>query len=110
MFGGVGVYFDGIFFAVINDGVVYFRTSDATRAVFEAERSRAFTYATKNGPVEIASYWSVPERLLDEAGELRDWARDAIAAARAVSAAKEKKQRAKTSGRRSQVSPKRTKT
>ena len=108
MFGGVGVYFDGIFFAIIDDGVIYFRTSEATRANFEAERSRAFTYATKNGPVEMASYWRLPERLLDEPDELCGWAQSAIAAARDFGMAKERKQRATTAGRRSKISSKRT--
>lgn len=96
MFGGVGVYFDGIFFAIIDGGVVYFRTYEATRSNFEAEGSRAFTYATKNGPAQLGSYWRVPERLIDDPDELCDWAKGAIAAARDVSAAKERKQRAKT--------------
>ncbi|AGK58737.1 hypothetical protein HYPDE_35328 [Hyphomicrobium denitrificans 1NES1] len=96
MFGGVGVYFDGIFFAIIDDGVIYFRTSDATRLDFEAERSRPFTYITKKGPSQLGSYWRVPERLLDDPDELRDWAKGAIAAARDVNAAKERKQRATT--------------
>jgi len=109
MFGGVGVYCDGMFFAIIDDGVVYFRTSETTRVRFEAEGSRPFTYTTKNGRVEIASYWRLPERLLDEPDDLCGWAESAIAAARDVSAAKERKRRAKTGGRRSQVSSKRTK-
>ena len=108
MFDGVGAYFDGIFFAIIDGGVIYFRTSEATRANFEAEGSRAFTYATKNGPAQLGSYWRLPERLLDEPDELCDWAKGAVAAARDVSAAKERKQRAKTTkvdARRSNPKP-----
>ena len=106
MFGGVGVYFDGIFFAIIDDGVIYFRTSETTRANFKAEGSRAFTYATKNGQAQLGSYWRLPERLLDDPDELCGWAQSAITAARDIGAAKERKQRAKTDGRRSKISPK----
>lgn len=95
MFGGVGVYFDGTFFAIIDDGVLYFRTSEATRPNFEAENSRPFTYATRNGPAALHSYWRVPERLLDDPDDLRDWAGGAIAAARDVRLAKERKRRTK---------------
>jgi DNA transformation protein len=95
MFGGVGVYFDGTFFAIISDGVLYFRTSEATRPNFEAEHSRAFAYATKNGATALHSYWRVPERLLDGPDDLRDWASEAITAAREVRLAKERKRRAK---------------
>lgn len=34
MFGGRGLYFDGTFFGVIFDGVLYFRTDDDSRAEF----------------------------------------------------------------------------
>jgi DNA transformation protein len=82
MFGGIGVYFDATFFALIDDGVIYFKVSNASRADFEAERSRPFTYQTKNGPGALHSYWRVPERLMDDPEEMQDWARTAIAAAR----------------------------
>lgn len=82
MFGGVGVYFDGIFFAIIDDGAIYFKTSDETRPTFAAEGSRAFSYTTKNGRAELHSYWLLPERLLDDADELRDWASASVAAAK----------------------------
>jgi DNA transformation protein and related proteins len=91
MFGGVGVYFDGIFFALIDDGAIYLKTSDETRPAFEAERSRAFSYMTKTGPAELHSYWLLPERLLDDADELRDWASASVAAARDGAAAKKRK-------------------
>ena len=71
MFGGIGVYFDATFFALIDDGAIYFKTSDATRAMFEAEGSRPFSYMTKKGLAELRSYWRLPERLLDETDELR---------------------------------------
>jgi DNA transformation protein len=82
MFGGIGVYFDATFFALIDDGVMYFKVSNTTRAKFEAERSRPFTYETKNGPGALHSYWRVPERLMDDPEEMRDWVSTAIAAAR----------------------------
>lgn len=82
MFGGVGVYLDGIFFAIIDDGAIYLKTSDETRPRFAAEGSRAFSYMTKNGRAELHSYWLLPDRLLDDAEELRDWASGSVAAAK----------------------------
>ncbi|SFV28220.1 TfoX/Sxy family protein [Hyphomicrobium facile] len=82
MFGGVGVYFDGIFFAIIDDGAIYLKTSDETRLRFAAEGSRAFSYMTKNGRAELHSYWLLPERLLDDTEDLRDWASASVAAAK----------------------------
>ncbi len=79
MFGGVGVYFEGTFFAIIDDGTIYLKTSDEMRPTFEAGGSRAFSYMTKTGAAELHSYWRLPERLLDDEDELRDWARSSIA-------------------------------
>jgi DNA transformation protein len=84
MFGAVGVYFDSTFFALIDDGAVYLRASDSTRAMFVAEHSRPFSYMTKNGLTELQSYWRLPERLLDDMEELCDWLRSAVSAARDV--------------------------
>ncbi len=96
MFGGVGVYFDGTFFAIVDDGTIYLKTSDETRPSFEGEGSRAFSYMTKKGLSELHSYWRLPERLLDDADELRDWARLSIAAARDIASAKKLKPAAKS--------------
>ena len=103
MFGGVGFYFDGTFFAIIDDGTIYLKTSDEARPAFEAEGSRAFSYMTKSGPAELHSYWRLPERLLDDTDELRHWARASIAAARDVPAVKKRKTSAAKSGAKSKA-------
>lgn len=91
MFGGVGVYFDGSFFAIIVDGTIYLKTSEGMRARFEAERSQPFSYQTKTGRTQLTSYWRLPERLLDDVDELRDWARASVDAARDAAASKQRK-------------------
>jgi DNA transformation protein len=106
MFGGVGVYFDGTFFAIINDGTIYFRTSETTRPNFEAEGSSAFTYLTKTGTVALGSYWCLPERLLDDPDELCRCAQDAIASARANGRAVTRKRGTAAKSRRSKSSGK----
>ncbi|MEZ5900456.1 MAG: TfoX/Sxy family protein [Hyphomicrobiaceae bacterium] len=82
MFGGHGLYLDGVFFAILDDGVLYFKTSEDTRERFEAEGMSAFTYESKSGTHALVSYWRVPERLFDEADELADWVSQAVKAAR----------------------------
>ncbi|MBS0233034.1 MAG: TfoX/Sxy family protein [Proteobacteria bacterium] len=90
MFGGVGVYFDGTFFAIIDDGAIFFKTSAETQLAFEAEGSRPFSYQTKSGETHLTSYWRLPERLLDEVDELREWACASIAASRDAAAKRRK--------------------
>jgi len=96
MFGGVGVYFDGTFFAIIDDGAIYLKTSDKTRVAFEAERSRPFSYQTKSGETHLTSYWRLPDRLLDDVDELREWAQASVSAAREIAAEKKRKPVAKS--------------
>ncbi|MFM1813448.1 MAG: hypothetical protein RLZ98_143 [Pseudomonadota bacterium] len=82
MFGGAGVFVDGQMFALIADDVLYLKVDDSTRADFEAEGSEAFTYQTKNGRNSIMSYWRAPDRLFEDADEMTEWARAALAVAR----------------------------
>jgi TfoX/Sxy family transcriptional regulator of competence genes len=42
MFGGVGLYLDGLFFALIDDDTLFFKTDEATRKRYESAGSKAF--------------------------------------------------------------------
>jgi DNA transformation protein and related proteins len=95
MFGGAGVYADGIMFALVADDTLYLKADDISRQDFEAEGMEAFGYATKDGRTTIMSYWRAPERLFDEPDEMQIWARKAIAVARRTATAKQKKPKSK---------------
>ena len=81
MFGGAGVYADGVVFAFIDQDALFLKTDEAGRAAFEAAGMGPFTYTTKHGPGTLPSYWRMPERLLDEPDEMVEWARRAIGVA-----------------------------
>lgn len=83
MFGGYGLYLDGTFFAILDDGVLYFKVCSDTQARYAAEGMSAFTYRTKTGTQALLSYWRVPERLYDDPDDLAAWVKDAVKAARA---------------------------
>jgi DNA transformation protein len=83
MFGGAGLYSDDIMFALVADGVIYFKTAPDGTSVFAHEHCGPFTYATKDGTRQLTSYWQMPDRLYDDPEELAQWARTALAAARA---------------------------
>jgi len=87
MFGGAGVYCDGLMFGLVSDDTLYFRVDDGNRGAFEAEGLSPFTYEGK-GRTVVLPYWRVPERLFDEPEEMTVWARAALAAARRVAAKK----------------------
>jgi DNA transformation protein len=82
MFGGAGVYAAGVMFALVADGVVYLKADATTIPAFEREGAAAFSYATRDGPRRVMSYWRLPERLYDDPEALAAWAAEALAAAR----------------------------
>jgi DNA transformation protein len=82
MFGGAGLYAEGTMFALLVDGVIYLKASDATIPAFEREGCAPFSYATKSGTRALISYWRMPERLYDDPDELATWAREALTVAR----------------------------
>ena len=94
MFGGHGVYRDGVIVAIVIDEAIYLKVDDATRAEFEAAGSEPFVYEAKGKRVPM-SYWSVPEDALDSPQEFRPWAQRAWETALRKPKPKPKKARAK---------------
>lgn len=81
MFGGAGVYCDGIMFGLIADEVFYLKADTETQVLFVAEGQGPFTYVGKGKPIQM-SYWQCPERLFDDPDEMSGWARRALDVAR----------------------------
>jgi DNA transformation protein len=89
MFSGQGIYADGVIFAIISGDVIYLKTGDTTRPAFEGENSKPLAFTRKStGQRMVTSYWRLPERLYDDPAELAQWAREALAVARAKSSLK----------------------
>ncbi len=89
MFGGAGVYADGLMFALLADEVIYLKTDESFRAELEAEGSSPFMWTRpSDGKVFDMAYLSLPEAALDEPDAAVDWGRRALAVARAAKAKK----------------------
>jgi len=80
MFGGWGIYVDGLMIALFADGVTHLKVDDFTRAAFEAAGSTPFVYRSKDRTI-TTSYWSLPEAALDSSEALQPWALRALQAA-----------------------------
>jgi DNA transformation protein len=80
MFGGKGIYFNGLIVAVVVSGEVLLKADEISAPEFEAAGSRRWVYEGKNRPVSMP-YWSIPERAIDDADEMAVWARVAYEAA-----------------------------
>jgi DNA transformation protein len=79
MFGGHGVYADGLFFALIAKGLLYLKVDDGNRAAFTARGIGPFR-PSKDGAYTL-SYYPVPPDIFD-GPDLIAWAEQAVAAAR----------------------------
>lgn len=80
MFGGVGVYSGDLFFALLDDDVLYFKVDDTTRARFEERGMKPFRPGGEGG--EVMQYYEVPAEVLEDAEALAPWAADAVEVAR----------------------------
>ena len=81
MFGGHGIYHDGIMFALIADNVLYLKTDETNRHLLEARKLPPFLYERKDKSISM-SYNEAPGEVLDDPDEMTYWARSAIAASR----------------------------
>jgi DNA transformation protein len=80
MFGGYGLYCDGVMFALIADDVLYLKADDATRPEFERAGSEPFVYDARGRRTTMA-YWRVPDEAMESRELAAPWARAAYAAA-----------------------------
>ena len=86
MFGGVGIYCDEMFFAIVYQDMLYLKADDANRAQFLQAGSTAFKPFTQRST--ILQYYAVPGDVLEDSLLLREWAQGAVAAARRLPAKK----------------------
>ncbi|HSU16004.1 TfoX/Sxy family protein [Longimicrobium sp.] len=82
MFGGVGIYSDGLFFAVLDDDTIFLKVDDSNRGDFEAAGMGPFA-PFEDGRM-IIRYYELPADLLEDADALRPWVLKAIDVARAA--------------------------
>lgn len=99
MFGGAGLYRDGVMFGILDDDVIFFRVDDKLEADLKAQGSAPWVYSLKrDGAVREMGYWRMPETAADDPEEAVAIAKRAYAAAlsrQARRAAKKKAPRAK---------------
>lgn len=99
MFGGYGLFRDGLMFALVADDTLYFKADEQTRARFTERELEPFTY-DKAGKLMQMSYYRAPEETMDSSDEMGEWARLAYEAAlrAAARAPKTKRQPKRSNG------------
>ncbi len=94
MFGGAGVYCDELFFALLDDDMIFLKADDETRKVFIARGLDPFSFEMKDGSRAVMDgYYAAPDEIFDDEDELKRWGTMALDAA--SRAAKFKKKPAK---------------
>jgi DNA transformation protein len=81
MFGGYGIYRDGVMFALVAYETLHFKVTADNQADYAQAGSQPFTYSKKDGKVAVMSYWEVPLEVLEDQDQLLEWARKAYATA-----------------------------
>lgn len=72
MFGGLGLYLDGLFFALAADNVLYFKVDETNRDDYEKSGMEPFRpFEAKNATM---NYYEVPPEILEDDAELKKWA------------------------------------
>ncbi|MDD9892190.1 MAG: TfoX/Sxy family protein [Gammaproteobacteria bacterium] len=80
MFGGHGIFYDGVMIALVADDCLYLKVDKHTQAEFSDLDLPAFEYE-KNGKTFAMSYRLAPESIYDDPDEALQWARLAYEAA-----------------------------
>ncbi len=74
MFGGYGLYLNGVIFGIIADEVLYFKVDSSNQAEFKVFGSKPFSYKGAKGKKISMSYWEVPQEVLEDPQAVAQWA------------------------------------
>ncbi len=96
MFGGAGLFHQGLMFALIIGETIYMKVDDINRPAYEDAGCEPFTYDTSRGARGVMSYFALPEVVYDDQSEAAEWARGAIDAAFRADAARPPSKRKRT--------------
>lgn len=89
MFGGVGLYSDGLFFGLIDDDTLFFKTDGSNAAAYRQRNMPRFM-PFPGRPEAVLGYHQVPADVIEDAETLVEWARLSVAVAAASQARKAK--------------------
>ncbi len=83
MFGGKGIYRDGVIFAIEIRGELMLKADAEAAPAAAAAGCRQWVYANaKSGKAVAMPYWTIPDGALDDPDEMTPWAIRAFEAGR----------------------------
>jgi DNA transformation protein len=90
MFGGHGIFLEGLMFGLIADDQLYLKVDDGNRAAYDTRDLPPFTYM-RGGKTMQLSYREAPGESFDDPDVLCSWGREAFAVALRADARKNRK-------------------
>lgn len=88
MFGGHGVYLDGLMFAIVSADALYLKADAMNRSEFEQAGCEMFGYA-RQGKRATLNFYQAPGEAMESPELMLPWARSAYAAALRANAKKQ---------------------
>jgi len=86
MFGGYGLYLDGVIFGIITGGNIMggehllFKANDTTKEKYEKLGGVQFVYdGHKTKAPTHMPYWTVPEEIMEDREQIEDWVYESTA-------------------------------
>jgi DNA transformation protein len=77
MFGGIGLYSREMFFGLIDDDTVFFKTDESNVAPYR-ERNMPRFMPFPDRPEAVLGYHQVPADVIEDSEQLVDWARKSV--------------------------------
>lgn len=81
LFGGLGLYAEGLIFGLVVRQRIYLKTDEAFARALEERGAEPFVHETRGRRVRMP-YWTLPEAALDDPAEAAELARVALGIAR----------------------------
>ena len=82
MFGGYGIYKNGIIFAIIAEDQLYFKVGESNIKDYQEKSSHPFVYKRKGKKSTTMSYWLVPEEIMNDKDEIKKWVNRSVKVSR----------------------------
>ncbi|MBS1722132.1 MAG: TfoX/Sxy family protein [Armatimonadetes bacterium] len=90
LFGGIGIYSEGLFFAILDDDQIFLKVDDTTRPAFIKRGMGPFS---PPGMAPMKGYFELPKEVLTDSHELALWVRRALKVALDSKSSRSKRKR-----------------
>ena len=78
MFGGAGIYYEGLIFGLLADDILYFKVDDSNKSDYLIAGMKSFK-PFEDKPM-VMPYYEVPVDILENREQLAEWAKKALIA------------------------------